>query len=146
MRYGFVIDQDRCIGCHACTVACKEEHQVPLGVFRTWVKYIEKGEFPNTNTVDLRTTAYVGLTYQFPLTLDTRKASLTRRTAPNANSERIAGSDWAFADCGSTPFPGKPDLTKLCIKGGFNPALAYTLAFTAKNPKVFRIGRAATRA
>jgi Fe-S-cluster-containing dehydrogenase component/formate-dependent nitrite reductase membrane component NrfD len=49
MRYGFVIDQDRCIGCHACTVACKEEHQVPLGVFRTWVKYIEKGEFPNTS-------------------------------------------------------------------------------------------------
>lgn len=48
MRYGFVIDQNRCIGCHACTVACKEEHQVPVGVFRTWVKYIEKGEFPNT--------------------------------------------------------------------------------------------------
>ena len=49
MRYGFVIDQDRCIGCHACTVACKEEHQVPLGVFRTWVKYVEKGEFPHTS-------------------------------------------------------------------------------------------------
>jgi Fe-S-cluster-containing dehydrogenase component/formate-dependent nitrite reductase membrane component NrfD len=48
MRYGFVIDQDRCIGCHACTVACKEEHGVPLGVFRTWVKYIEKGEYPYT--------------------------------------------------------------------------------------------------
>lgn len=46
MRYGFVIDQDRCIGCHACTVACKEEHNVPIGVFRTWVKYIEKGAFP----------------------------------------------------------------------------------------------------
>lgn len=49
MRYGFVIDQDRCIGCHACTVACKEEHQVPIGVFRTWVKYVEKGEFPHTS-------------------------------------------------------------------------------------------------
>ena len=49
MRYGFVIDQDRCIGCHACTVACKEEHQVPVGVFRTWVKHIEKGEFPHTS-------------------------------------------------------------------------------------------------
>ena len=48
MRYGFVIDQDRCIGCHACTVACKEEHGVPIGVFRTWVKYIEKGEYPDT--------------------------------------------------------------------------------------------------
>jgi Fe-S-cluster-containing dehydrogenase component len=31
MRYGFVIDQRKCIGCHACTVACKEENQVPLG-------------------------------------------------------------------------------------------------------------------
>jgi Fe-S-cluster-containing dehydrogenase component/formate-dependent nitrite reductase membrane component NrfD len=49
MRYGFVIDQDRCIGCHACTVACKEENQVPVGVFRTWVKYVEKGKFPDTS-------------------------------------------------------------------------------------------------
>jgi Fe-S-cluster-containing dehydrogenase component/formate-dependent nitrite reductase membrane component NrfD len=48
VRYGFVIDQTRCIGCHACTVACKEENRVPLGAFRTWVKYVEKGEFPNT--------------------------------------------------------------------------------------------------
>lgn len=48
MRYGFVIDQNRCIGCHACTVACKEEHNVPLGVNRTWVKYIEKGRYPDT--------------------------------------------------------------------------------------------------
>ena len=49
MRYGFVIDQNRCIGCHACTVACKDEHDVPLGVNRTWVKYIEKGAFPATS-------------------------------------------------------------------------------------------------
>ncbi|MCL4508177.1 MAG: polysulfide reductase NrfD [Chloroflexi bacterium] len=48
MRYGFVIDQRRCIGCHACTVACKSENDVPLGVFRTWVKYVEKGRYPNT--------------------------------------------------------------------------------------------------
>ena len=46
--YGFVIDNRKCIGCHACTVACKSEHQVPLGVDRTWVKYVEKGTFPNT--------------------------------------------------------------------------------------------------
>ena len=48
MKYGFVIDQDVCIGCHACTVACKTEHEVPLGVNRTWVKYIEKGSWPDT--------------------------------------------------------------------------------------------------
>jgi Fe-S-cluster-containing dehydrogenase component/formate-dependent nitrite reductase membrane component NrfD len=48
MRYGFVIDQRKCIGCHACTVACKEENRVPLGAFRTWVKYVERGDFPHT--------------------------------------------------------------------------------------------------
>jgi len=47
-QLAFVIDQSRCIGCHACTVACKVEHGVELGVFRTWVKYIERGEFPDT--------------------------------------------------------------------------------------------------
>jgi len=47
-RLGFAIDNRACIGCHACTVACKAEHNVPLGVNRTWVKYIEKGEFPQT--------------------------------------------------------------------------------------------------
>lgn len=46
-KLGFVIDNRKCIGCHACTVACKSEHQVPIGVDRTWVKYVEKGTFPN---------------------------------------------------------------------------------------------------
>ena len=44
--YGFVIDHRKCIGCHACTVACKSENEVPVGDFRTWVKYVEKGTFP----------------------------------------------------------------------------------------------------
>ncbi len=48
MKYGFIIDNRKCIGCHACTVACKSEHDVPLGVNRTWVKQVEKGEFPHT--------------------------------------------------------------------------------------------------
>ncbi len=47
-NFGFIIDNRKCIGCHACTVACKSEHEVPVGVNRTWVKYIEKGEFPNS--------------------------------------------------------------------------------------------------
>jgi len=48
-RLGFLLDSESCIGCHACTVACKSEHDVPLGVNRTWVKYIETGAFPNAN-------------------------------------------------------------------------------------------------
>ncbi|MGH3342729.1 MAG: 4Fe-4S dicluster domain-containing protein [Carbonactinosporaceae bacterium] len=48
MRYGFAIDHRTCIGCHACTVACKTEHEIPVGQFRTWVKYVDKGEYPAT--------------------------------------------------------------------------------------------------
>ena len=50
-NFGFIIDNRKCIGCHACTVACKQEHDLPIGVNRTWVKYIEKGTFPNTRRV-----------------------------------------------------------------------------------------------
>ncbi len=46
-RYGMVIDVRRCIGCHTCSVACKAENDVPLSVFRAWVKVIEKGRYPN---------------------------------------------------------------------------------------------------
>ena len=48
VNYGFVIDNRTCIGCHACTVACKSEHDVPIGVNRTHVKYIEKGTYPDS--------------------------------------------------------------------------------------------------
>ena len=47
VNYGFVIDNDSCIGCHACSTACKSENEVPLGVHRTWVKTVETGAYPD---------------------------------------------------------------------------------------------------
>ncbi len=47
-QFGFLIDNRKCIGCHACSTACKSENEVPIGVNRTWVKYVEKGAFPDT--------------------------------------------------------------------------------------------------
>jgi Fe-S-cluster-containing dehydrogenase component len=44
--WGKVIDQSRCIGCHACTTACKSENEVPLSVTRTYVKYVDVGLYP----------------------------------------------------------------------------------------------------
>ncbi|MGE5829673.1 MAG: 4Fe-4S dicluster domain-containing protein, partial [Micromonosporaceae bacterium] len=43
-----VIDQTACIGCHACTTACKSENQVPLSVTRTFVKSVDVGQFPQS--------------------------------------------------------------------------------------------------
>ena len=47
VHYAMVIDTRRCVGCHACSVACKTENDVPLGATRSWVEYVEKGSFPN---------------------------------------------------------------------------------------------------
>jgi Fe-S-cluster-containing dehydrogenase component/formate-dependent nitrite reductase membrane component NrfD len=46
VRWAKVIDHSRCIGCHACSTACKSENQVPLSVHRTYVKYVDVGMFP----------------------------------------------------------------------------------------------------
>lgn len=46
-RWAKVIDHTRCIGCHACSTACKSENLVPLSVNRTYVKSVDVGVFPN---------------------------------------------------------------------------------------------------
>jgi hypothetical protein len=85
-----------------------------------------------------------------PATLDTTKASLVSATAERPTGDkigvvRVPGSDWAFADCSTTPFPGKPDPGHICVKNGFDPALLYELQYTVKDPLVLGIGLAATR-
>jgi tetrathionate reductase subunit B len=45
-RWKMALDVSRCIGCHACSVACKVENNVPLGRYRTKVYYWEHGKYP----------------------------------------------------------------------------------------------------
>ena len=47
VRYGMLIDTRKCVGCHACSVSCRAENNVPEGKYRSWVEYTEKGTFPN---------------------------------------------------------------------------------------------------
>jgi len=52
MHYAFVIDVRRCIGCKACTVACKAQWDVPIGLSRNWVLDTGvQGTFPNLQQV-----------------------------------------------------------------------------------------------
>jgi hypothetical protein len=72
-------------------------------------------------------------------------ATLTRRVHQDDPKEAIDNSQWAFADCSTTPFPGVPSTTKVCLEGGFDTNHIYELVYTAKNPTVTGIGFAATR-
>jgi len=72
-------------------------------------------------------------------------ATLTERVHQDDPKVLIADTEWGFADCSATPFPGTPSTTKVCLKGGFDTNHIYELVYTAKNPTVTGIGFAATR-
>lgn len=46
-RWAMVLDMRKCIGCRGCTVACKSEYGVALGRWRTVVKTVEFGKYPD---------------------------------------------------------------------------------------------------
>lgn len=102
-----------------------------------------------TNTASIRLGSMGTAAYETAL-FDTTKATLTYHTAESPTGEQhgrgtVAPSEWAFADCRSTPFPGTPDRTRLCLKSGFDAARLYELSYVAKDPLVLGMGLAAVR-
>ncbi|MEX0680325.1 MAG: 4Fe-4S dicluster domain-containing protein [Balneolales bacterium] len=47
-KWKMIIDTTKCVGCHACTIACNAENKLPPGVVYRPVIEEEIGEFPNT--------------------------------------------------------------------------------------------------
>ena len=85
-----------------------------------------------------------------PAGLEQPDARLTWHTRENYSGEQdaaqpVARADWAFANCESTPWPGTPDATRICLKDGFRADRLYELVYTAKDPLVLGAGLAATR-
>ena len=80
-----------------------------------------------------------------PANLDTTKATLTRQTSEEGAAFRSPRARGRLPTARQTPFPGKPDPDKLCLKDGFDPASLYELTYVAKDPLVHGIGFAATR-
>ena len=71
--------------------------------------------------------------------------TLTMRVHQDDPRTPVPNSDWAFADCTITPFPGVPNARKVCLKNGFDTNHIYELVYTAKDPIVMGLGLAAIR-
>jgi hypothetical protein len=86
-----------------------------------------------------------------PATLDTRQARLVTRTGELQDGTALGEAlvpptDWAWARCSAAnPFPGTPDPTQICVKGGFDVTRLYMVSFTAKDAYVLGAGFAAWR-
>ena len=46
MTIGFYINQNDCMGCRTCQVACKDKNDLPVGILYRHVKSFETGSFP----------------------------------------------------------------------------------------------------
>ena len=53
-QMGFVIDQERCIGCEACTVACRIEHNVKQGFIKVITQNVDQKDTPEGIFPDLK--------------------------------------------------------------------------------------------
>jgi len=106
---------------------------------------------PNTNTVAIRLSSMgAGPPAYPPASLDQEEATLLSaatedRVGVKSGVISIPRDAWAFADCRTVPFPGRPDPNRLCVRDGFDPSRLYELTYVAKDPLVLGVGLAATR-
>lgn len=86
MQYGMVIDLNRCVGCHACTIACKAEWEVPPDEGRNWVRRLG----PEKTDHGMASTYYVGLCNHCdkPVCVDVCPATKVEKTFTNSKTNK----------------------------------------------------------
>ncbi len=78
-----------------------------------------------------KTVALNTLTYQKPVSLDTKKATLTKRASEGGEIIPVPSGVWAFAVCEYIAFPVAADPAIFCVMGGFVRTYLYEVVYTA---------------
>jgi len=108
MQYGMIIDIDKCVGCHACTIACKAEWEVPTQFSRNWVKRLG----PAMTSAGMAYTFYPGLCNHCaePPCVDACPADPVQATFKDAKSGQTKTMD--VAATWKDPFNGTVQIDK----------------------------------
>jgi len=87
MQYAMIIDLAKCVGCHACTIACKAEWEIPVEFGRNWVYRIGPKMVEN----NLASTYYPGLCNHCnePACVPECPADTEERTFTSASGETV---------------------------------------------------------
>ncbi len=115
MQYGMIIDIDKCVGCHACTIACKAEWEVPTRFGRNWVYRLG----PAKTSAGMAFTFYPGLCNHCdtPSCVDACPADPVRMTFKDRETEKTETME--VAATWKDPFNGTVQIDKTrCIGCG----------------------------
>lgn len=131
-RYGMVIDLALCVGCNACTVACRMENETPTGRFNTWVESWDAGEYPNVFRANLPKMCNHCEDAPCVRVCPTGASYRTEDGVVLVDDERCIGCKYCMAACPyqvrwQDPDAGHVDKCTLCyhrIKDGLLPACA----------------------
>jgi len=115
MQYGMIIDLERCVGCHACTIACKAEWEVPVEFGRNWVYRMG----PSLVGTEIASTYYPGLCNhcEDPVCVPECPADVEERTFTDAQTGKTVTLE--VAATWKDPFDGTVQIDKgRCIGCG----------------------------
>lgn len=108
-RLGMLIDTKYCIGCNACTEACKQEQGTPPGIFFARVNVREYGKYPNARKLFL---PFLCMHCENPacmLSCPSHAISKTSEGIVTVNDEKCIGAQACVSACpyGAVYYPSQ---------------------------------------
>jgi Fe-S-cluster-containing dehydrogenase component len=85
-KKAFLVNIDRCIGCYACEIACKDENDLSPGIKRVMIRIVEAGELNRSYVPEfsLETIDVSGCTLCPQLQIEGRRPACVNNCLTNA--------------------------------------------------------------